>query len=55
MKKSQWRVSLLYPSAIKKRMKVIGMEYEKGHTGSNFRLDLRIVLFGSWFNLGPYF
>jgi hypothetical protein len=29
-------------------------EYQKGHTGSNFSLDLRIVLFGSRFNLHTY-
>jgi hypothetical protein len=31
-----------------------GPEYQQGCTGSNFRLDLRIVLFGSWFNFRTY-
>jgi hypothetical protein len=31
------------------------MEYQKGCAESNFKLDLRIVLFGSWFNLRMYF
>ncbi len=30
-------------------------EYQKGCIGSNFRLHLKIVLFGSWFNLKTYF
>jgi hypothetical protein len=30
-------------------------EYQKVRTGSNFRLHLIIVLFGSWFNLKMYF
>ncbi len=30
-------------------------EYQKGHIGSNFSLDLRIVLLGSSFNLRMYF
>jgi hypothetical protein len=32
-----------------------GPEYLKGCTQSNFRLDLRIVLFGSLFNFRTYF
>jgi len=30
------------------------MKYQKGHIGNNFRLDLRIVLFGSRFNRRTY-
>jgi hypothetical protein len=29
-------------------------EYQKGHTGSNFKLHLRIILFGSRFNFMTY-
>jgi hypothetical protein len=35
--------------------KFMDTEYQKGHIGSNFSLDLRIVLLGSSFNLRMYF